>query len=70
MTGKPAYRRQRPGQGVIEYAGALITAAMIVVALTTGMNEGNWMYNTYNTIYNSAGKLLVNTLEKGLNAGD
>jgi hypothetical protein len=40
----------RPGQGVIEYAGAMIVAALIVMAvLTIGQSS---MTNIYNSIFN------------------
>ncbi len=54
------------GQGVIEYAGAMIVAAAIVAVLVTGMQTNNWMYNAYNNIYNASGNLLINTLNTGL----
>lgn len=39
------------GQGVIEYAGAMIVAALIVAAVLTVGRNG--MSNTYNTVFNS-----------------
>ncbi len=54
--------QKRRGQGVVEYAGALITAALIVAVLTTGMQTNNWMYNSYNTIFNSAGQMLIDAV--------
>lgn len=58
-------KNKQKGQGIIEYAGAMIVAALIVAILTTGMADNNWMYNAYNSIFNAAGDMLigkVNTL--------
>lgn len=54
-------RKKSPGQGVIEYAGAMIVAALIVASLVTGMGTNNWMYNAYNSIMNSAGQMLIDS---------
>ncbi len=55
-------KAKRKGQGVVEYAGAMIVAALIVASLTAGMAQGNWMYNAYESIFNSAGNMTLNAL--------
>jgi hypothetical protein len=55
----PSHRpSKQKGQGVIEYAGAMIVAALIVVSLTTGMQKDQWMYEAYEAIYQAAGNNL------------
>lgn len=54
--------KKRRGQGVIEYAGAMIVAAVIVASLAAGMQTNNWMYNSYNTIFNASGQMLINAV--------
>lgn len=41
---------KKPGQGVVEYAGAMIVAALIVLAVLSIGTQG--MGNVYNTIFN------------------
>lgn len=55
-------KKRQPGQGVVEYAGAMIVAALLIVMLTTGMNTNNWMYNSYNNIFNAAGDMMINAI--------
>ena len=59
---KPKLNKPRRGQGMIEYAGAMIVAAVIVAMLATGVVEDNWMYNSYNNIFNAAGNMLISQL--------
>jgi hypothetical protein len=54
--------KKRQGQGVIEYAGAMIVAAVIVASLAFGMETNNWMYSAYNSIFNAAGNLLISAV--------
>ncbi len=42
-------KTKKPGQGVIEYAGAMIVAALIVAAVLLVGQEG--MTNVYNTLF-------------------
>ena len=55
-------RKKTEGQGVIEYAGAMIVAALIVAMLATGMTQNNWMYNAYNSIFNAAGNMMITAI--------
>lgn len=50
------------GQGVVEYAGAMVIAATIVAALCTATQTNNWMYNAYNNLYATSGNLLMNAV--------
>ncbi len=61
MTRKPLTRFGKPcrGQGMIEYAGAMIIAAAIVAVLVSGLSDGNWMYNAYDTIFTYAGDFMA-----------
>lgn len=43
-------KSKKRGQGVIEYAGAMIVAALIVAAVLTVGRTG--MSNVYNTVFN------------------
>lgn len=59
MFGKPPHQAKRqssPGQGVIEYAGALVIAAVIIAAGIVVVPPG--FANMMNTIYTSVGEFL------------
>ena len=51
---------RRLGQGMVEYAGALLIAAMIIATLATAAKTNNWMYNSYYAIFTAAGNMLMN----------
>ncbi len=53
-------RSRAKGQGVVEYAGAMLVAAMIVTVLVTGAGSNQWIYNSYSAIFNAAGNVLMN----------
>lgn len=53
---------KRHGQGMVEYAGAWLVAAMIVLMLVQGIQDNNWMYNAYNAIFNGAGNMMSNAV--------
>jgi hypothetical protein len=40
--------------------GALLVAAFIVSLLISGIQTNNWMYNSYNMVFNAAGTLISN----------
>lgn len=52
-------RGEHAGQGIIEYAGAMVVAMAVVAVLTTGIQTNGWMYDSYNTLFNFAGNLLL-----------
>lgn len=61
---KPVFKRKkRNGQAMIEYFGALMVAAVIVAMLASGMETNNWLYNSYNDVFNASGNLLMDALE-------
>ncbi len=48
-----------PGQGLVEYAGALCIAGLLVGAVVLGTQEGSWMFTAYSAIVTAAGNMLV-----------
>lgn len=62
---KVIFRAKRVGQGMIEYAGAMVTAALIVAMLINGIQTDNWMYEAYENIFNAAGNMLVDEMNEG-----
>jgi hypothetical protein len=50
------------GQGITEYLCALVMAAMLAITLIAGLDEGGWVRNAYDSIFNSAGQMLVTAL--------
>ncbi|MCA9842036.1 MAG: hypothetical protein KC475_07925 [Cyanobacteria bacterium HKST-UBA03] len=53
-------KRGQRGQGIVEYAGALVIAALIIGGLITGASGNGWLAQSYTTIYNTAGGMLIN----------
>ncbi len=50
------------GQGVIEYAGAMIVAAFIVGALISGVAYNSWIWNFYNATFLGSGNVIYNNI--------
>lgn len=55
-------RLKKSGQAVIEYAGAMIVAAVVVATIVTGTGQNQWVYNAYSGLFNAAGNVLANQL--------
>ena len=59
MTKHCSRRRPLPGQGVVEYTGALCIAGLLVGAVVLGTLQGNWMNSAYSAIVTAAGNMLI-----------
>lgn len=53
------WQRRSPGQGLVEYAGALCVAGLLVGAVVLGTSSGGWMSTAYTAIMTAAGNMLV-----------
>lgn len=53
-------RCRRYGQGIVEYAGALVIAGLIIGALINAAASGNWLNASYVAIFTACQTMLVN----------
>ncbi len=58
----PRVNYRTAGQGMVEYAGAMLIAALIVASLVTGAQTNNWMYQAYVSIFNASGNMMINAI--------